>query len=148
DAVVDLAISSAVWEHLKHPHQAMQEVARVTKPGALFVGNIAFGQPFHISYFHHSPLAAYCLLDAAGFETEQVVLNDAYRAFLAHWEMGYAGQKLPSWLQRVLAAFIRLAALAPAALRGRYQAGRLAFARSHAAAVGFIARRRCEPSAC
>jgi SAM-dependent methyltransferase len=143
DASVDLIVTSAVWEHLKHPHVAMCEAARVAKPGARFIGSVAFGEPFHISYFHHSPLAVYELATSAGLEVECVVLSDSYSAFYAHMEMGAIGVRLPRSLHGLIANSLRWFFLAPAALRGknRLQAARLAFARSHAGAVGVIARK-------
>src|SRR5688500_2863175 len=41
DASIDLIVTSAVWEHLKHPHVAMSEVGRIAKPGGRFIGSIA-----------------------------------------------------------------------------------------------------------
>jgi SAM-dependent methyltransferase len=143
DASVDLIVTSAVWEHLKHPYIAMCEAGRVAKPGALFVGSVAFGEPFHISYFHHSPLAIYELAISAGFQVESVVLPDSYSAFFAHLEMGAIGMRIPRVLHGTVANAVRWLFLFPAALRGRKRLGdaRLAFARSHAAAVGVVAIR-------
>jgi SAM-dependent methyltransferase len=141
DRSVDLVMSSAVWEHLKNPHRAMAEVARVIKPGALFVGSVAFSEPFYISYFHHSPLAVYELLDANGFEVDSIILVDRYSAFRAHLGMGYAGARIPRPVRDRIADLFWYAAVAPGALRGRGAEARLAFARSHAAGVGFVARK-------
>ena len=142
DASIDLLMTSAVWEHLKHPWIAMAEAARVAKPGAAFVGAVAYNEPFHISYFHHSPLAVYELLESTGFDVGTVVLSDTYWAGYAHLDMGYVGLRIPRVLHGVLAGAIRQLALFPATLKGQRQRGRLAFARSHSAAVGFLARRR------
>lgn len=143
DRSVDLVMSSAVWEHLKNPHRAMSEVARVIKRGSLFVGSVAFAEPFHISYFHHSPLAVYELLTANGFETECVVLIDRYSAFRAHLGMGYAGIRMPRVLRDGIADLFWYISIAPGTIRGRRDEARLAFARSHAAGVGFVARKLC-----
>ena len=63
-------------------------------------------------------------------------------AFQAHVTMGYAGYYIPRPLRRMLGKLVRLYSTAPGTLRRRRTQSRLAFARSHAAAVGFIARRR------
>lgn len=141
DASVDLIMTSAVWEHLKHPHVAMSEVGRVAKPGARFVASVAFGEPFHISYFHHSPLAMYELATSAGFDVEVVVLPDYYSAIYAHLNMGAIGLRIPRLFHKAIAEAARWLFLLPAAVRGRqrFRNARLAFARSHAAAVGLVA---------
>lgn len=143
DASVDLLVTSAVWEHLKHPHIAMQEAARVAKPGAPFIGWISFGEPFHISYFHHSPLAVYELAISAGFTVEHIILSDRYSALEAHLNMGTMGHRIPHRLHALIAGSFRWFYLLPNLFRGRarLREARLAFARSHAAGVGIIATR-------
>ena len=142
DDSVDLVMTSAVWEHLKNPHRALSEVARVAKPGALFVGSVAFSEPFHTSYFHHSPLAVYELLDANGFDADYFVLVDRYSAFRAHMEMGTAGRRLPRALRGRVGDLFWWLAIGPSMLKGTAPIARRHFARSHAADVGFFARKR------
>ncbi len=149
DGYFDLLVTSAVFEHLKSPHVAIAEAARVSREGALFVGTIAFGEPCHISYFHHSPLAVHELLVCSGFVPEQYVLSADWHAFRAHLEMGYAGARWPRWFRRFAAGSFAALGLAPGFVRSRFlgqadrwEQDRLAFARSHAALVGFVARRR------
>lgn len=149
----DLLVTSAVFEHVKNPHVAMAEAARVAKPGAHFVGSIAFNEPFHISYFHHSPLAVYELLTCAGFECHTIVLSNTWNVFLAHLEMGYAGARYPEWLRKTIAGTLVRVPLLPAAVKvllgkdpGAPLADGKSFARSHSALVGFVATRTPRPS--
>ena len=149
DATFDLLVTSAVFEHLKQPHVAMAEAARVCRAGALFVGTVAFSEPFHISYFHHSPLAVHELLESTGFSAECYVLSADWHAFRAHMDMGYAGARWPSWVRRLVASSVAAFGLAPAWVRSRilgqharWEEDRLGFARSHSALVGFVARRQ------
>jgi SAM-dependent methyltransferase len=142
DESIDLVLTSSVWEHLKNPHRAMSEAARVAKRGALFVGSVAFSEPFHISYFHHSPLAVYELLDANGFEADYFVLVDRYSAFRAHMMMGTAGSRLPRPLRGLTGDVFWWLAVGPSMLKGTAAVARRQFARSHAAAVGFFASKR------
>lgn len=66
-------ISLKVLEHLQHPIHAVSEVARVTKPGGFFIGNVAFVEPFHEnSYYHHSPVATLSTLETSGLIVQEV----------------------------------------------------------------------------
>ncbi|HKV99729.1 MAG TPA: class I SAM-dependent methyltransferase [Vicinamibacterales bacterium] len=151
DASLDVIMTSAVFEHLKHPHLAMSEMARVLRPGGRILGSIAFGEPFHISYFHHSPLAVFEILDSSDLDATVFVLSDRYSAFYAHLEMGFAGQRIPKSIHGIIARAVREVAVFPARVKSIVQRSpqhlrlaRSAFARSHTASVGFIAHRRSD----
>lgn len=54
-ATFDVAIMDAVLEHVPNVEKSFAEVARVLRPGGLFVGYVAFMECFHeISYCHLS----------------------------------------------------------------------------------------------
>lgn len=55
DGSFDCVFSYAVLEHLHNPYLAIREVARVLRPGGWFIGTVSQGEPFHSSYFHHTP---------------------------------------------------------------------------------------------
>jgi SAM-dependent methyltransferase len=67
DATFEFVLSYAVFEHLHNPYIAASEVARVLMPGGVFFGVVSQGEPFHDSYFHHTPLGVLALLQAGGF---------------------------------------------------------------------------------
>jgi SAM-dependent methyltransferase len=149
DESFDLLITSAVFEHLKNPYVAMAEAARVAKEGGLFVGSLAFSEPYHISYFHCSPLATYELLTSSGFEVQSIILSRNWNVFNAHFEMGYAGARYPSRLRKLLAASIVRASLLPSMIKSlllgnpqHLKEHELIFAKSHSAAIGFTAIRK------
>lgn len=66
DATFDVVLSYAVLEHLYHPFVAVQEVARVLRPGGVYVGTVSQGEPFHDSYFHHTAFGLLTVLRPAG----------------------------------------------------------------------------------
>ena len=64
DASFDLVFSYAVLEHLHNPWVALNEIKRVLKPGGWFVGTVSQGEPFHASFFHHTPWGILALTNA------------------------------------------------------------------------------------
>jgi SAM-dependent methyltransferase len=51
----DCVFSYAVLEHLHNPFIAIREIERVLKSGGVFIGTVSQGEPFHDSFFHHTP---------------------------------------------------------------------------------------------
>jgi SAM-dependent methyltransferase len=85
DNSIDIVMSLAVLEHLRHPQLAVQEIERVLKPGGRFVGSVAFLHPFHdYSYNHLSHLGMYNLLATASFEVEVVAPCRDYSVLMAN----------------------------------------------------------------
>jgi SAM-dependent methyltransferase len=66
DAAFDVVFSYAVLEHLNNPFVAFAEVRRVLRPGGIFVGSVALGEPAHSSFFHHTAWALVSLSEACG----------------------------------------------------------------------------------
>ena len=85
DNSVDFAISLAVLEHVQHPILAVQEIGRVLRHGARFVGSVAFLQPFHdYSYSHLSHLGIFTILSSCKFEVEVVAPSKEYSVLIAN----------------------------------------------------------------
>lgn len=148
DETFDFLITAAVFEHLKNPHVAMAEAARVIKKEGLFYGTIAFGEPYHISYFHHSPLAVYELLESSGFECKAIFISNNWNTIRANLEMGVAGARLPSWLRKGIDKGFFYVTILPTACKAflkrdsqELKTMKLIYAKSHSAIVGFIAKR-------
>ena len=66
DASFDLALMLKSLHHVPVPWlaQALGEVARVLRPGGTYVGTVSQGEPFHSSYFHHTPWGLLSVLAA------------------------------------------------------------------------------------
>ncbi|RMD84792.1 MAG: SAM-dependent methyltransferase [Candidatus Dadabacteria bacterium] len=140
----DLALSIAVLEHLRDPTRAMQELHRVLKPGALFIGTAAFMEPFHDnSYFHFSYLGVYTVLVTAGFIVERICPIPRWNVVRAHLRMGFGGHVPDLATRAVAAAFDGAVGLhrRVASLRGRSSRdnSKAAAAARHAGAFFFVA---------
>ena len=70
EASFDFVIAIAVLEHVRYPFLFLHEVARVLNPGGIFIGTVAFLEPYHASYYHHSHLG---LLNGLAFAKLEVV---------------------------------------------------------------------------
>lgn len=65
DDSFDCVFSYAVLEHLHNPFIAIREISRVLKPGGRFIGTVSQGEPFHSSYFHHTPWGLLSLIGSS-----------------------------------------------------------------------------------
>jgi glycosyltransferase involved in cell wall biosynthesis/SAM-dependent methyltransferase len=52
DDTFGLVFSQAVFEHVRQPFEAAQELIRVTRPGGLIITEVAFLQPLHAVPYH------------------------------------------------------------------------------------------------
>jgi SAM-dependent methyltransferase len=137
-------LSIAVLEHLAMPAVAMAEVARVLKPGGMFIGTVAFLEPFHmLSHFHMTHVGLTRLLDDAGLEIVAIEANPEWTGLRAQAEMALLPGLSPA-MQRAMVAVPHWAgdglAAAKRAIRGRPGDERL----RHLATTGgfrFVARR-------
>lgn len=68
----DVVLSYAVLEHLYNPFLAAGEVARVLRPGGLFIGTVSQGEPFHDSYFHHTTWGVLSVFSSAGLGVQRL----------------------------------------------------------------------------
>ena len=79
DNTFDVAIMDAVLEHIPDVGKAFSEVARVLKPGGLFIGYVAFMECFHeISYSHLSFKALEHYSSINGMKLEKISGGSAF----------------------------------------------------------------------
>jgi SAM-dependent methyltransferase len=54
DSSFECVFSYAVLQHLYSPFIAIREIERVLRPGGLYIGTVSQGDPFNVSFFHHT----------------------------------------------------------------------------------------------
>ena len=107
DATFDVAIMDAVLEHVPDVGKAFAEVARVLKPGGIFVGYVAFMECFHeISYSHVSFKALEHYSTVNGMKLEKISGGSDYGI---DYHLQVLFYPLPfKFLRRMIAKSIRL----------------------------------------
>ncbi|MFA5293180.1 MAG: methyltransferase domain-containing protein [Phycisphaerae bacterium] len=74
DNTISVCSSISAMEHFPDPWSACNEIFRVIKPGGLYIGSVAFLQPFHErSYYHMTHLGVKYMLKKSGFTIEQII---------------------------------------------------------------------------
>lgn len=102
DHTFDVVLSYAVLEHLYNPFAALQEIARVLRPGGALVAVVSQGEPFHDSYFHHTAFGVLSVLREAGLRP--IVLWPSYDTLHALARMG----RYPRLLRILIEALHRI----------------------------------------
>jgi SAM-dependent methyltransferase len=97
---VGMIVTKALLEHVRLPHIAVAEMMRVLRPGGVLIGDVAFLQPYHQSYFHMSHEGVRYLLEAAGLEVTHLVVGPVS-------VFGYLAGRAPGpWPLRKVAALM------------------------------------------
>lgn len=72
-ATVPLVYSRQVFEHVRYPEVVLAEIARVLRPGGVFIGSTSHLEPYHAwSLWNYTPYGFKLLVEAAGLELLQV----------------------------------------------------------------------------
>jgi SAM-dependent methyltransferase len=135
----DFVFSYAVLEHLHNPFVALREIKRVLKPGAIFVGTVSQGEPFHNSFFHHTVWGVLSVVHATGMEL--IRLWPCWDTLSGLAEMGRYPRVLRYAIRAIDWIHRRFLFLAPRKMRWSSDE-KLVDELHRAASLGFVIRKR------
>lgn len=140
DASFDAILCSEVLEHVPEPTHALDEFARLLKPGGQLILTAPFGSNVHMAPYHYcSGFSRYwyeCHLASRGFEIKELLPNGDWYALLRQeiTRLGGMERQRGNWTWP-LAYVYSILGLIYFKIRGKYQAEDLACFGWHCVAV-------------
>lgn len=108
DNSIEFILSLAVLEHIRYPAVMLSEVLRVLELGGLFIGSVAFLEPYHASsYYHYTHLGLFEVLSNAGFFVRHIAPGKGYTGLRAQVQMGMF-PKMPKFAREAVILPIHL----------------------------------------
>jgi SAM-dependent methyltransferase len=79
----DAVFSLQVFEHLQHPYESFEEIARVLKPGGRLVGSVSYMEQIHdYSTFNFTPYGFKLVCERSGLKLKRVYPQNDVFSFL------------------------------------------------------------------
>jgi SAM-dependent methyltransferase len=88
DQSFDFLLCVAALHLFRYPMVAIKEASRVLKPGGVFIGTVAFLEPFHDGgYYHHTHLGVLNTLQFGGFDVDKLAPSREWTSLTAQAQM-------------------------------------------------------------
>jgi ubiquinone/menaquinone biosynthesis C-methylase UbiE len=108
DESFECILSVAAIHLFRYPLVMMQEAHRVLKPGGVFLGTVAFLEPFHDDgFYHHTHLGAINSLQFGGFTVQKLAPSEEWSVLTAQASMALF-PKMPKWMSRSIVYPVQL----------------------------------------